>query len=223
MARASSCDMTVKLEGNASWHSIALVVTRAQLASTWSPLVLVAQTLPQLVQVWSPCCRLASHPTHAWQPSPCSPPPCVRPPACGGACPAGETLVEPCGATNDRVCAPEVHAACARKAVTLDVASLNAITEDHCDDCATRLPHINTALKEGYMACPLRLSAFIAQARHATDGFQVMVSHTKQLDGTRVSASRCFLLICFPPSSSSITGKLLLLRCRRHPPSACQL
>ena len=97
-------------------------------------------------------------------------------PACSGACPASTKLVAPCSADADRVCVADAHAECVLNAKPLTVLALEAITEDNCNNCAQYLPHINTALKEGHMQCALRTSAFIAQARHATDGFKYLKS-----------------------------------------------
>ena len=115
---------------------------------------------------------------------------------CSSTCPTGTELVEPCGISNDRVCVPKEHAACARKAVTLTVASLNSIMEDSCENCGSYVGHINTALKEGYMACPLRLSAFIAQARHATDGFKYLKSQASNGAGAIHLQPSNFRLAC---------------------------
>lgn len=96
--------------------------------------------------------------------------------ACSGACPASTKLVAPCSADADRVCVADAHAECVLNAKPLTLLALEAITEDNCNNCAQYLPHINTALKEGHMQCALRTSAFIAQARHATDGFKYLKS-----------------------------------------------
>lgn len=116
--------------------------------------------------------------------------------ACSTSCPEGTELVEPCGVDNDRVCVPTAHAECARKAVTLTVSSLESIMEDNCENCAQYVPHINTALKEGYMACPLRLSAFIAQARHATDGLKFLKSASSNGAGAIHLQPSNFRLAC---------------------------
>lgn len=69
--------------------------------------------------------------------------------------------------------AVEGAAACSGSVLTLE--TLELAMGGSCHRCEEYLPHINTALQEAGMDCPLRIAAFLAEARHETAGFKYEV------------------------------------------------
>lgn len=51
---------------------------------------------------------------------------------------------------------------------TVTLAELQAMTGHECPDCATHLPHLNTAVREADMQCPLRIAALVAVVDYDT-------------------------------------------------------
>ena len=87
---------------------------------------------------------------------------------------AGLALVAVLAAVHVHVAGATAAQDCLDASVPLVVPQLQALMQNDCFDCATYLPHLNTALQEGNMLCPLRVTAFLAQSRHETDGFLQM-------------------------------------------------
>ena len=109
---------------------------------------------------------------------------------------AGLALIAVLAAVHVHVAGATAAQDCLDASVPLVVPQLQALMQNDCFDCATYLPHLNTALQEGNMLCPLRVTAFLAQSRHETDGFLQMYQPVDDGAGALHMLPRNFRLAC---------------------------
>lgn len=98
---------------------------------------------------------------------------------CGGStsqcytrCGAGDGCAEDADCAGASLCLAGVctdpDADCQAESLTLTVEQLTQAMGGDCSHCATMLPHVQTALAEAGMDCPLRTADFLAAVRHET-------------------------------------------------------